>query len=36
MTRDEILQAGLEREGDFLWFVPPAEPPAGEVPGGHS
>jgi uncharacterized iron-regulated protein len=28
MTRDEILQAGLEREGDFLWFVPPAEPPA--------
>jgi uncharacterized iron-regulated protein len=34
MTRDEILQAGLEREGDFLWFVPPAQPPSGSPSAG--
>ncbi len=40
MTRDEIQQAGLDREGDFLWFVPPVEtpsdpPPARGGPGGN-
>ncbi|MFO7769323.1 MAG: ChaN family lipoprotein [bacterium] len=29
MTRDQILEEGMEAEGDYLWFVPPAEEPPG-------
>ncbi len=31
MTRDEILEEDLAREGDFLWFLPPAGDPPGLV-----
>ncbi len=29
MTRSEILEEELHLEGDFIWFVPPAEDPPG-------